>query len=228
MAQFQSQGGGPYDPIAYNSGVYQPNPRPTSITVISIFAIVLGSLGLLCGGVGLVGQLMMLASGGRNPFLRAAPPLHDSALTGYNIVNSLINLILSAGFVGAGIGGLKLWPPARRALLALSIFVIFFATVTLVVQLVWVGPRTLEYAHQIQRQLGQPAPPSFVGDAQKIGQVVGAFIGWVLWCALPVCVLIFWRSARVIAAFEPESLPPPGTTPGSTWPPASAPPGSFR
>jgi hypothetical protein len=228
VAQFQSQGGGPFDPIAYNSGVYQPSPRPTSVTVISIFAIVLGSLGLLCGGVRLVMQLMMLASGGRNPFAPGVPPLHDSALTGYNTVNSLISLILSCGFVGAGIGGLKLWPPARRGLIGLSIFVIFFATITLVVQLLWVGPRTLEYTHQIQRHLGQPAPPPFVGDAQKIAQVVGAFIGWVLWCALPVCVLIFWRSPRVIAAFEPGSLPPPGTVPGSTWPPTSAPPGSFR
>jgi hypothetical protein len=228
MAQFQSQGGGPYDPIAYNSGVYQPNPRPTSVTVISIISIVIGSLFLFCNALGLIGQLLMLASGGRNPFLRSAPPMNNAAVTAYGVVISVINLLIAGAFLFAGIGGLKLWPSARRGLIALSVFVVFYATLALVVQLVWVGPRTLEYSHRIQRQLHQTTPTPMVDDFQKTAQVVGAFIGWVIWCAVPVCVLIFWRSPQVISAFEPGSLPPPGTMPGSTWPPTSSPPGSFR
>jgi hypothetical protein len=225
MTQYPMQGGAGYDPLSYNSGVYQPSPRPTSVTVISVFAIVLGSLGLFCGGIALVLQILMLASGGRNPFMPTLPPMNDPAVATYGVVSGLISFVIAGSFLAAGIGGLKLRPLARRGMIGLSIFVMFFATITLVAQLVWVGPRTIEYSNRVQKHLKGPTPPAVVGEFQKAGQVVGAFIGWVVWCALPVCVLIFWRSPRVVSAFEGELPPQMGVAGGATWPPPMPPAG---
>lgn len=213
-----------YPTLGYNAGAFVPNPRPTSVTLISIFAIVLGSLGLLCGGIGLVFQAVMLASGGRNPFMPTLPPMNDPALQIYNIATSVVSLLIAAVLLGTGIGGLKLRPRARRTMLGLSVFILLWATAITVVQVVWAGPKTMEYSHQYQSQMRAPAPAVSAGFELGM-QIGGAVAGWVAWCALPVCALIFWRSARVVTAFE-QPQPPMATTVDPNWPqPPGAQPG---
>lgn len=214
---------GYYPAIEYNAGAFVPNPRPASVTVISIFAIVLGSLALFCGAIGLVMQALMAASGGRNPFMPNLPVMNEPGLIVYQIVNSVVDLLIAGALLAAGIGGLKLRPLARRVMIALSVFILVWATVITVVQVVWVGPKTLAYQHQLQAQMGTSAPAAAMSAGFETGiQIGGAIVGWVIWCALPVCTLIFWRSARVIAAFE-EPKPPIATATDPNW---SQPPGS--
>ncbi|HEY2584192.1 MAG TPA: hypothetical protein VGI81_00345 [Tepidisphaeraceae bacterium] len=209
-------GPGDYPTIGYNAGGFVANPRPTSVTMISIFAIVLGSLWLFCGAIGLVMQALIATSGGRNPLMPNLPAMTDLALQVYNVATGVVTLIIAAVLLGAGIGGLKLRPLARRTMLGLSVVILAWATAITVVQIVWVGPKTIEYSHRSQAQMGSPAPALSAGVESGM-QIGGAVLGWVIWCTLPVCTLIFWRSARVAAAFE-QPPPPMATAVDPNWP----------
>jgi hypothetical protein len=211
MSQYpQAETPGSYPLAGYSADGFVPNRTPTAVIIISIFAIVLGSLGLLCGAIGLATEALTAASGGRNPFMPNLPAMDDTALRIYQIANSAVNLILSGVLLGAGIGGLRLRPLARRAMLGLSVFILVWATAASVLQAVWAGPKQLEYSHRLQAQLGAPTPTALSGNFEAGAQVGGVVILWVVWCALPICVLVFWRSERVVAAFE-TPLPPLAT-----------------
>lgn len=202
--------------LNYAYGAYRPSPRPTSVSVLSIIAIVLGALGLLCGGLGLLGQIMILMTGGKNPFAPTAPVMTNSALAVYGAVSALVSLILSAALLAGGIGGLKLSPRARRLMILWSIVVIVWATLNLIVQLVWINPATAEITRQTQAKLNPQAAQTM---SQFMGplQIVAAFIGWLLWCILPVLFLTLWRSPKVVQAFE-------GAPPGQAYPQPGLPP----
>lgn len=208
---------GDYPTIGYSAGAFVPNPRPASVTVISIFAIVLGSLWLLCGAFGLVVQSMMMASGGRNPFMPSMPVMDDKGLLVYQFINGVVDFAVAAVLVAAGIGGLKLRPLARSAMLSLSVFILGWATLNAVVKIVWVAPKTIEYSHRIQGQMGTGSPAAMPAGFETGMQVGAVVVGWVVWCVLPICALIFWRSSRVVAAFE-QPPPPFATRDDPNWP----------
>ena len=210
----------PPDPINPNvAGGYVPpfasvvSPRPGAITVLSILAIIFGSLGLLCGGLGLVSQLMMLAMGGRNPFMPQLPA-SNFAVTAYGAFAVFVALVLSAVLLIGGIGGLKLRPWARRMMIVWSVVTIAWATINLVITLVWINPIAAEYARQVQLRLNPQTAKTMTTMLAPI-QTVSAVIRWLLTCVLPVCFLILWRSPKVVAAFETEAgsfgNPQPGT-----------------
>lgn len=230
MSQYPGDPVGGY-PIDYSTGAFVPSPRPTSVTVISIFAIILGSLFLLCGGAGVVFQLMVLLSGGRNPFMPgtvggpAAVIRTDTATTVYGVITGVINLLIAAAMLAIGIGGLKLRPWARRAMVPFALFIICWATLLTIVQIAWIGPRTIAYAQQMQSQMRAPPNPALTGDFAMLMQVIGGIVGWVCWCALPVCALIFWRRPAVVSAFEGSPAQPPDVPSpfGTTWPPPPGP-----
>lgn len=196
----------PNAPLGYVPQYAAPMPaRPGSISVMSIVAIVFGSLGLLCGAFGLVFQLAALAMGGRNPFMPTAPPMNDTAVAAYTAVAGVISLGLLGMLLAGGIGGLKLRPWARRMMIRWSIIVIVLSTIHLVIALVWVNPVAARYTRQMQLQIN-PQAASAVGPVIGAAQTIGTFIGWLLNCILPVCFLILWRSPKVIAAFEQPHL----------------------
>jgi hypothetical protein len=215
--------GGGY-PINYNSGAFAPHPRPTSVSVISIFAIVLGSLGLMCNAISLVVQAILLTMHGGNPAFHAFAPMHnDSAVNAHNFVTGVISLLIAGALLAAGIGGLNLKPIARRGMLQLSVFIIFWATLTVIVQIAWLGPHTLARAQRLQASTTTSSAVAYKTGGE-IGVVLGALFGWILFCALPICVLIFWRSPTVVSAFENASLQPPAGTPSApNWPPPPGP-----
>lgn len=233
MSQYPGNPGG--YPIDYNAGAFVPKPRPTSVTVIAVFAIVIGSLFLLCGAAALVGQVIMLGTNGQNPFLpstlsgQAALVKPETAVTVYGVITGIVNLLIAAAMLAFGIGGIKLRPFARRGMIGLSVFIICWATLLTILQIAWVGPRTLEYSHRLQAQMPGPKPPAAFANIEQGAQWVGGVLMWVAWCALPVCVLIFWRSPRVVSAFEDQAIPPMGGMGANPmWPPAPGqPPGAY-
>jgi len=209
MSQYQPP---PFQPDYYNGPI--ASPRPTSVTAISIVAIIFGSLGVLCGGMGLVMQILVLASGGKNPFMPTAPMMTSHALLVFQAISGVVSLVLAAGLLAAGIGGLKLLPWARTTMLWVAIAIIVWATIGLVLGLVWVGPETAKVMQQFQAQqnAGAPGlPASMYGGIQKVTMIVT----WILELIFPIFILIYWRSPRVVAAFEPGTAPPgsPGPIP---------------
>ena len=197
----------------YSSGP-SPSPRPTSVTVLSIFAIIIGSLFLLCNALAMLGQLMMIGTGGKNPFAPNLPAMNNQAINGYNAVVALVNLILSGVLLAGGIGGLGLRSWARRAMISWSIAVFVWATLTLILQLAWVVPVTAEFNQQVQAQMN-PQAAQAMSSFQKPLLMGGAVFGWFIWCILPACFLLTWRSPRVVGAFQAESgdVPPAGPYP---------------
>ncbi|HXE51451.1 MAG TPA: hypothetical protein VN541_00460 [Tepidisphaeraceae bacterium] len=193
--------------LSYASGAYQPNPRPASVTVMAILAIIFGALGLICGGVGLAFQVTNLAMGGRNPIIPNAPAMTDHGVLAYTAVSGFVSWLLCVALLFGGIGALSLKPWARRLLIRWSVFVLIWATINLVVQLAWVGPATAEFTRKTQAQFSRPGTPNLSGMVGPM-QIAGAIIGWLLACVLPVLFLTLWRSQRVIAAFEPNMVPP--------------------
>jgi hypothetical protein len=180
--------------------------RQGSITVMSILAIIFGSLGLLCGGVGVISQLILLATGGRNPFAPTLPAMNNAAVTAYSTFAVLVMFALSAVLLAGGIAGLKLRPWARRAMIWWSIATIIWATTNLVITLLWINPAAAQYVRQVQLQTN-PRAVTTMGSVLGPIQVISALIRWALTCALPVCFLILWRSPNVVAAFEGADVP---------------------
>lgn len=195
-------------PLAYAGPDYaaRENRQPASIMVMSILAVILGSLGILCSGPGLVGQLMMLATGGRNPFLPQLPA-NRMSLTVYGTVASLVALVLSAALLAGGIGGLRLRPWARRAMIVWSVVILVWATLTMVITIVWINPATVDYVRRVQLQTN-PRAGAMTGSMLGPFQTAAAVIRWLLACILPICFLTLWRSRKVVEAFEAPNVQP--------------------
>lgn len=204
-------------PINPDNSFGQPHPyaipnyaaiqssRPGSITVMSILAIVFGSLGLLCGAIGLLGQLVTFAMGGRNPFMANVPAMKNLAVTGYGAFAAMVVVILAATLLAGGIGGLKFRPWARPLMIWWSIVTLAWATINLIIMLVWVNPVTADYIRQVQRQTN-PQAAQMMGSMMGPLQVIQAFINWGLACILPICFLFLWRSQKVVEAFAPPDV----------------------
>ena len=203
MTQYPQQ---PYfDPnLQYAS--YPPNPRPGSVTALSIIAIILGSIFVLCGGFGLLGQIFMLAMAGKNPFFPAGPKL-PTPLIAYQALSSAITLLLAIVLLIGGIGGLKLWPAARRIMIYWSMAMIAWGTINLIVQLVWVVPESAQANAQFQAGVN-PRMAGQMSSLIKPLQIGAALVVWILSCILPVCFLTLWRRPQVVASFEGATLPP--------------------
>jgi hypothetical protein len=208
MTQFQP----PYD-MNYSSGPL-PSPRPSSVTVLSIFAIIIGSLLLLCNGLAMLSELMMIGSGGKNPFAPNMPAMNNQAINTFNAVDAFVKLILAGFLLAGGIGGLGLRPWARRAMVTWSIAVLVWATLALILQLAWVAPAMAEFNQRVQTQFN-PQMAQTMSSMQKPVQLAFAVFAWVVWCILPVCFLLTWRSPRVVGAFQAQSgdMPPGGPYP---------------
>lgn len=169
-------------------------PRPSSVTVIAVVAIVFGALGVLCTPLAL---LPYLGVGGANPMLelvRAHPLLHA-----WMLGSTLLNLLLSLLLIAGGIGALSLRAWARLALMA-------YAVMTLVQSLVGLLVTALALAPLASRSGDDPAALGALA-----GGLVGGFVG--LCFNGVVCGLILFVMTRpeVRVAFGEESrlAPPP-------------------
>ena len=198
-----------YDPnLQYASpGMRPPPARSTSVTVIGIIAIILGSLGVLCGGFGLATNLFMAANGGRNPFApdggpASGAPAVDGRVAVYNVVSAAVSLVLSIVLLAGGIGAMKLSRWARKTLMAYAVITIVVTVVNTVLAIAWVGPAQMAAVKQ-----SQPGNPVLSMSGPIL--IGAAIFGLVFGCALPVCILIFWSRPNVKAAFENQGMTPP-------------------
>ncbi|HSZ55400.1 MAG TPA: hypothetical protein VK797_07060 [Tepidisphaeraceae bacterium] len=188
----------PYPPL---QEYYAPPPLPGSIKSLSIVAIVLGSLFLLCDCMGLAGATLMLATGGKNPMVPSAPVVNQPGAQAFAAADSLIKLALAGWLLAGGIGGLRQARWARPAMLWWSVAALVWASASLMIQLTWTVPASVENATRIQSQTNAQLPQNFHGIVSA-SAILSVVIAWAFWCALPVCFLLLWRSPQVRAAFE--------------------------
>jgi len=208
MTQYQP----PFQPD-YRGYVPPVSLRPASVTALSIISIVLGSIGLLCGGFSLITQVLLIVGDGKNPFMSTAPAMTNQSLNIFNAIASFVMLIFSGLLLGGGIVGLKLKPIARRMMIWVSIAMILWATLQLIVGLSWGIPAATEQIKQTQSQMDAQTA-KMMSSIMGPMQIVIAFVVWIFWLILPALFLIFWRSPKVVSAFETG-----GVVPGSNMPP---------
>lgn len=181
-------------------GVGIPPVRPTSVTVIAIIGIILGSLGILCDLFGAAMNGVTAANGGRSPLPNQ--PATGVGVAAYNAAASFVMLLLAILLVVGCAFALKLRPWARKAVIAYALIMIVLAMIHTGVQIAWVGPAMVAAMRQ-----SQPNNPA-VAMVGTFG-TVSAIVGLVIACALPVCILIFWNKPAVKAAFgDGGALPP--------------------
>lgn len=191
MSQFQNYPPVPPQPVAYGA---TPS-KPTSVTVLSILAIVWGGLGMLCGIVGTISMLALVAGGriGSGVGSRQVVVHHDSsqAVTMYREIAPIVGLAMAGILLAVGIGGLMLRPWARRLAMPWSIIEIIWACIVVYCTMNLADMSAIGAG----RQQLNPA-------AMRVGFIGGAVAVGLLDCILPACFLIFWNRPRVKAAFE--------------------------
>lgn len=87
--------------------------RPLSVTVIGIFAIVMGALGLLSSPLAILPWIIDM---GPNPVLDIAR--RHRPMYGWMLLSIVVTPFLSLALIVGGIGLLRLWPAAWRAMYA--------------------------------------------------------------------------------------------------------------
>jgi pheromone shutdown protein TraB len=151
--------------------------RPTAVTVIGIFGIVLGLLSLCCnliglGAAGLLSQFAELAqqSGDQPPELQ--PMLENPALMRYTTVSAVVGLMLSVWQVIASILLLGMKPIGYTLMLANAGVWVAWTIVSTIVGVTMVG-----------------APPT-------------SFLTALILMVFPIIVLIVLTRPNIKAAFE--------------------------
>ena len=150
--------------------------RPKSVTVFGILCIVFGSLALLCSPFH-----AFSLSAPNNPVL-TIPGFKTFALVGV-----VISLVCAVFQIAAGIGLLKLKRWARQGAVMYAIFAIAYTLLSLPVIVLMLVPH-LSTTHDPVMQAG------------LIGGLIGGIVGGVIGMIYPICLLIFMRKPRAVAA----------------------------
>jgi hypothetical protein len=167
-------------------GYFHPAPRrPTAVTVLAIIGIIFGSMGVLCGPVSLTPYLFDL--GVSEPSIDKVK--QSPALMAFMIGSTGVWWLLGALELASSIGSLLLRPWARRGLILYAWLAIATGVLGMALMLAWFIPTAY----------GSLSEPAAMGGV--IGGLVGGLIGFIF----PILVLVFFRRADVVAAFEGDA-----------------------
>src|SRR5689334_8162049 len=131
MSQFPPPS--PFQPQSNFGDVYgnvMPE-KPGVVSGLAVTGIILGSLGILCNGIGLIAQVFVVLMG-KSPMLANTPMLKDPAINAFGIANSSIDLVLCIALLALCIAAYNLKPFAHSALMRWSIVAIIWATVAFI------------------------------------------------------------------------------------------------
>lgn len=182
----------PSPPLPYPMpSVPQPGRRPTSVTVISIIAIIWGSLAVL-GGLCSIPQYMGVRFG-PNPVADAINS--DPVVVGFNISAMAVAVVLGIMMLAGGIAALSLKPIGRGLLIVYAIAQIAVSIVSVPVQAAIVYPHMMA---AVQSKTGASSP---IVAGMRIGFGAGLVFGLIT-LAWPIVILIFMSRPHVKAAFE--------------------------
>jgi hypothetical protein len=201
---------------------------PTSVTVIAIIGIIVGSVGIvanLCGGSSMV-FVWALPAAAFGPTGKRAFQLGDATLQGYYIASMALGLVLSIICLFGSIKCYTLKESGRKVLLGWAAARIAVAAIELIAGVAWVNPRNQQLMAQRFAQTPGAAGAAAMSSAMSTGfvrqtQAVTAVLGFVVLCIFPVCVLVFLnrpiaRDAFTRSAHPFGSEPYPSANPGYT------------
>lgn len=210
MSQFPTQP--PYDPLFYESPpVPQKSPRPTSVTAISVIAIILGSLAILsmlCVIPQYFGLKIMPNSaidGIRN----------DPLLFAISLVMMVMGLAFGILILVCGINALSLRPWARVWFVRYAVVYFFYLIISLIFNTVVIRPR-VEQAMQSALPANSPLNTPQFQTAMQVSRYTGVCFG-ILFLLWPAAILYYMTRPHVKEAFargmsglgDSPSLPPP-------------------
>ncbi len=165
------------------------NPRPKWPKVIGIISIVLGSLGLTCGGLGLV--MAPLSASMLKPVLEGDPVPYGMQLGAVDYVIGGIGLLLSILLLVAGIAGATRRPSTRSLHLAYALCAIPMNIWGMMNQM---GKQALneQWAQDYPNNpMAQGMDPSS-NPGTQIGQMVGLVVFLLLGIGIPALYLIWF------------------------------------
>src|SRR5579864_5157442 len=199
----------PSGPLSYESApLVPPKPRPTSVTVLAILAIIFGSLGVL-GTLCNIPQYLGM-SFGPNPVIDEIRS--DKLLMSYMIGSLVLAMILSIALLWAGIGSLSLKRSARTTMIGYAIAYLIVGVIGLIMNLAVINPRTSQATQRAMAgnpQLNTPQMKALMQYSMYGGVCFGVVL--MIW---PVIILYYMTRPHVKAAFERGmggyGLPPPG------------------
>jgi hypothetical protein len=183
----------PGAPLPYVTAGMSASPRPTSVTVLSIIGIVLGSLGFLNGAGGVV---LFLAAP------QFAGPGGEGGLLTWNVVSSAISAALAMLLLVMSIAALRLRAVGRSGMIIWAGLYIAWTIIAVGFAMVYVLPKTVA---------NNPAAQS--NPAMRGAAYFGAGIAAVIFLIFPTFVLVYMNRPNVKAAFA--GTPTPGA--GADW-----------
>jgi len=185
----------------YPANMPPPASRPASISAISVTAIVLGSLGTLCGAFNIIFSIVMLLSSSVSAAMTSSTQFQTTGFKAFAATQALLITALYGTLLVGGIGGVQVREWARKLLIRWAVVMLVWVPLSVVVQSVLVAMAPLQ---QMQQQFinrpGKPGPPFPVGTI-KVIQIGSAIFGGAIQCVFPPFILVFWRRPSVVQAF---------------------------
>jgi len=177
-------------------------PLPASIMVISIFAIVIGALTVLCDGMTTLSTVIFLFVS-KSAALAQQNQFQTVPMKVISIVQLIIGFALGGVLLAGGIGGVQVRAWARKLLIRWAATNIVYQLLTGAIGLYFALAVTMPAMQQQfnKQPAKQPMPPGMITFISA-GSVLTVVISALVLCILPICILIFWRRPNVIEAFE--------------------------
>jgi hypothetical protein len=186
--------------------------RPTSVLVIAILNLVLGSLGsllMICGSIGAVGAVFLAQAAAKNNPNTPPFPTPPTPLLAVQVGTMVLGLGLCVAAVVVGLGLLRMRPWARRWCIGLAAAAIAFELGSVAVgQLLSEEQERYQAASQqwqeeFNKSMGVPATPQPVDPKQavRLGTVFGLAMAAVVIGYAAFQIVVMTRPA-VVDAFE--------------------------
>ena len=168
--------------------------RPTSVTVFGTLNIAFSALGL----VGVVATVAMYKMAGdtNNPVFKI---MRDSP--GYAAWIKLtipLGLAACAVLLAGGIGLLMMKSWGRKLTLGYALYAMIFGLVGMV----------MNYLFLLRPLMAEAAQKQGPEAASAMGGVIGGTVGGCFGLIYPILLLIFMTRPKLVAAFNPSSVPP--------------------
>lgn len=167
-----------------------PSPRPTSVTVLAIIAIVFGSLavlGTLCSLFPYLGVQFT-----PNPVIDATRK--DPLLLGYNLVSLVLGMVLGAVLLVGGISSLSLKPIGRRLMMGYAVVYLVISIPSAILNVAVITPRLLNH---VQNLGSNPQLKTVLSYSAYLG--VAMVLVFLIW---PILILYYMTRPHVKSAFE--------------------------
>jgi hypothetical protein len=201
------------DPI-YLPGALPPEPyggvppqvqKPSSITIVAIFAIAFGSLGVLCCGVGGIISVMFFSAA---PLPNGSVIQLDPGVRAINTVFALLDVLISGILLTCGIGAFSLKPWARQLGVIIAAVILLLAVAKVGIAIGYSGEKTERYMKEVreavaaeQRKQGANAPAQPFGEFGSAVSIGVGLLMLILQATTPVLILVFWTKPRIKAWF---------------------------